>query len=205
MGSEQNVPFGLDAKCMELASFVCRIGPANTRCLIDTGHFNYTTYKPHCNHLLDLGIFRIDEKRRFRLTPKAGPLVVEGWSEKTLLGRCKATHADNLEDLGLLDEVFATLNHLYPVKLPITESIAPLPLNSKPVQDVLEIIRKLDPDDPEERIRGLTLLNLIGLGQHPQTVREMIRQADVAVDRIILAGQSQSLLSRAHDWFWVHV
>lgn len=195
----------LDAKCTELVAFVNIVGPANTRCLIDIGHFNYTTYKPHCNHLIDFGIFKMDEKRRFRLTPTAGPFVFEDWAEKTLLDKCKGTNADNLADLGLLNEVFATLNHSYPIKLPITEPLAPLPLDSKPVQDVFEIVRKLDPDDPEERVRGLTLLSLVELGQNPEMVREMIKQGDEAVDRIILADQSQSLLSRVYDWFWVHI
>ncbi len=199
MSSERNVPVVLDAKCRELASFVNRVGPANIRCLIDVGHFNYTTYKPHCNHLLELGIFKTDEKRRFRLTQDAGPWVVKGWAEKTLLERWESTHPDNLADLGIFEEVHKTLKTVYPRMPPAAEPLAPLPLDSKPVQDALECIRELDMKDPKQEVVGLSLLSWIALSQHPEFLRNEIAQREAA---FLKEFNERSLWERISDWFW---
>ena len=203
---EQNVPVMLDARCRELVSFVNRVGPANVRCLIDIGGFNYTTYKPHWSELLNLGVFKIDEKRRFRLTPKAGPCLVEGWAEKTVLERWESTHSDNLADLGVFDEVRRALERDYPRKHPAAETLVPLSLDSQPVRDALECIRKLNPKDSEQRVRGLTMLSWIVLSQHPEILREAIAQRETMFLREFNQKPSwdgRSFRERVSDWFWL--
>ncbi len=135
----------LDSRDREIMLFVNREGPSNTRRLVDLGRLNYSTYKPHCDKLVKLGLLKLDERKRFRLTSEAGPLVVPDWNEITVWERWGKTHTENLVDLGIASQALELLKRAEPRKQVPSHRVAPAPWDS---ELGLKVIKEYD-NEPE--------------------------------------------------------
>jgi hypothetical protein len=204
MTREQNVPFVLDDRCKELVAYVERKGPANTRRFVDDGRFNYPTYKPHLDHLVGLGIFKVDARSWFRLTPAAGPFLFDEWEQMNLGDKWESTLQDNRADLGLFEEVSRTLHELYPRTSQLTEHLPPLPSASRERRGAAEVMGKLDVNNPRDRAAGVTLLGMMTATQPPEVLRRELVSFQSRLNEIERkqSWDGRSLWDRISDWFW---
>jgi DNA-binding PadR family transcriptional regulator len=125
-----------------LLAWINRHGPTTIRRFIDDGGFNYTTIKPVLDELVEKGLLKKDEKPRarpgnpvyFHLTPDGVSLVVVYWTEMSVIERVKATHIENLQDLGVIEDLkkydsqqLSSRQREAANSFPIMEALAPYP------------------------------------------------------------------------------
>ena len=191
----------LDSRDQKILMFVNREGPVNTRYFIDEGGFNYSTNKPHLDKLVALGLLRLDKKKRFHLTSRAGPLMFPDWNEMTLWEQWQVTDFDNLLDLGIAFQVLEVLKRVQLRKQAPSDGVAPLPWDSEPVRKVIDLVNKLDPDVPEEREKGRLFLNLL---VYRQVILPSLGPSELLDDKSIKEYSDEpgpTVLDRISDWF----